>query len=295
MKSRLVLGAAAYGKLTQARVNILLETAQECGITRIDTAHGYEGSEERIGIFLKTNDNFQINTKVGRPDRSVFTPYGIRVSVENSLQRLGVERIETLFVHSLEAKYLTEENIAAMVSLKQQGKINRIGYSGDGSDLSSAVDTASFDDFLMTFNIIDQANSRVISRISPSSRIYYKLAKAQAIWTTTEWHRRLKSNRSIRNFFKKPPVPDSWSDYQNRFHRLKSEIDDKDYPAAFLRFALFRGSGKQFIVLGTHNPQHIRSAVKVEQEELGHTPLEIARYEDLWLQKSSPQWTSHTG
>lgn len=51
--SRLVLGGAAYGRLSQKEVNRLLETALECGIDRIDTAHGYEGSEERIGFFLK--------------------------------------------------------------------------------------------------------------------------------------------------------------------------------------------------------------------------------------------------
>jgi aryl-alcohol dehydrogenase-like predicted oxidoreductase len=84
MTSRLVLGAANYGKLTQSEVDRLLGTAYEQGINRIDTAHGYENSESRIGVFLKTNKEFEVNTKVGLPDPTVFTPSGIRLSIEES-------------------------------------------------------------------------------------------------------------------------------------------------------------------------------------------------------------------
>lgn len=51
MSSRLVLGAATYGRMSQNEVNALLGAALESGITKVDTAHGYEGSETRIGFF----------------------------------------------------------------------------------------------------------------------------------------------------------------------------------------------------------------------------------------------------
>ena len=47
MTSRLVLGAANYGRLTQAEVDKLLGTALELGINKIDTAHRYEDSEKK--------------------------------------------------------------------------------------------------------------------------------------------------------------------------------------------------------------------------------------------------------
>lgn len=65
MKSRLVLGAANYGKIGQTEVDKLLEIALEHGINTIDTAHGYENSEARIGVSLKTYKEFEVNTKVG--------------------------------------------------------------------------------------------------------------------------------------------------------------------------------------------------------------------------------------
>ncbi|MDO8646050.1 MAG: aldo/keto reductase [Candidatus Planktophila sp.] len=295
MTSRLVLGAANYGKLTQIEVNKLLGTSFEQGINRIDTAHGYEGSEEKIGVFLKTNKDYQVNTKVGLPDPVVFTPSGIKLSIEESLKRLDLESLGTLFVHSLPAKHLTDENIAAMISLKTEGKIKRIGYAGDGDNLRSAVGIAAFDDFLATFNIIDQSNSKEIKKASEKSEIYYKLVMGQAVWTSLEWKRRVKSHKLMRFLFNKPPVPETWADYCARFNSLKSEIDNRDFATAFLKFALFSGSSRQLVVLGTNSPKHIQDAIKVESEQLDAESIEITRYEDLWLKKSSPGWKAHVG
>ena len=142
MTSLLVLGGATYGMKTQAVVNRLIGTALDLGITRIDTANGRE---------------LIINSKIGLPNPSEFTPEGIRQSVEKSLRRLRIDRLGTLFVHSLNSDYLTQKNIEAMELLREQGKITKIGYAGDGSNLSAAINIPSFDDFMATFSIIDQS------------------------------------------------------------------------------------------------------------------------------------------
>lgn len=292
--SRLVLGGANYGRLSQKEVGMLLNTAMECGIDRIDTANGYEGSEERIGFFLKGRMNFVVNSKVGRPDFSCFTPQGIRTSVESSLSRLGVDMLGTLFVHSLDAKYLTKANIETMLLLKQEGKIRRIGYSGDGINLRSAVEIGAFDSFMATFNIIDQSNAEIIKKMPTSSEIYYKLAMGQAIWTNSKLSRRIKNNRQLRFVFRKSPVPSSWRDYDQRFNKFKGEITTDDFAASFLRFALYSGSAQQYVILGTGNSQHIRDAVQIEQDRLNPEVLASAKYEELWSRKSSPEWQAHT-
>lgn len=295
MTSRLVLGAANYGRLTQIEVERLLGTAHELGINRIDTAYGYENSEVRIGAFLKSQKVFEVNTKVGLPDPSVFTPSGIRLSIEESLRRLGLESLGTLFVHSLPAKYFTEENIAALASLKAEGKVKRIGYAGDGMDLSSAINLAAFDDFMATFNIIDQSNSKELKNASDTSEIYYKLAMAQAVWTSLELNRRIKSQKLIRFLFNKPPVPESWLDYCSRFKKFKSGFENRDFASAFLQFGLFSGSAKQYVVLGTLSQQHIRDAVKIEQEPVSSKSIQITKFEKLWETESSPSWRAHNG
>ena len=49
------------------------------------------------------------------------------------------------------------------------------------------------------------------------------------------------------------------------------------------------------VILGTNSPQHIRDAIKIESEQLNPASMEIARYEELWLRKSSPEWEAHVG
>jgi aryl-alcohol dehydrogenase-like predicted oxidoreductase len=295
MTSRLVLGAANYGRLTQADVNNLLSTALELGINKIDTAHRYEDSENKIGISLKVNKGFSVNTKACPYGPELFTPAGIKSSVEESLRRLKIESLGTLFTHSIPAKYLTSENIETMTLLKKEGKIERIGFSGDGSDLSYAMDIKVFDDFQATVNIIDQSNSKIIKRVSENAGVYFKLSMAQAVWTSLEWKNRIKTNKRIRSLFNRPSVPDSWSDYCARFNRIRLEIDEGDFAASFLRFALFSGSAKQFVILGTKSQQHLRDAVQIERDLLHQEVLEVSKYEDLYARKSSPEWSAHAG
>jgi hypothetical protein len=289
--SRLVLGGASLGKYPQSEVDLLLNTARECGIDKIDTASGYGDSEKKIGRFLKGQGVFRINSKVGLADPFLFTPTGIRASVENSLKDLGLEQIETLFIHSLDKTYLTNENMSELVRLKEEGKIARLGYSGDGNNLHAARQRNSLDDFMMTFNIIDQTNSNIFNKLSTHHGIYFKIPLAQGIWRSLRFDRRLASLPIIRRVFRKPPLPDSWLDYRDRFIRLKSQMKSKDYPTEFLKFALFSGNSNQYVVLGTNNPLHIRDAVCVESQKPDVS--QISSYLSLWAEKSSPEWQPH--
>ena len=295
MTSRLVLGTANYGRLSQAEVDKLLGTALELGIDKLDTAHRYEDSEKKIGVSLRLNQGFTINTKACPYGPEFFTPTGIRFSIEESLRRLGVESIGTLFTHSIPPKFLTNENIETMFLLKKEGKIERIGFSGDNSDLTYAIDIGTFDDFQVTMNIIDQANLHQVRRVPETSNVYYKLSMAQANWTCLEWKNRVKSNKRIREILKKPPVSDSWADYRARFNRLLPELNQDDFPPMFLRFALFSGSKNQFVILGSSNPQHIREASSIEQDRLNPEVLTISKYEDLYAKLSFPEWSAHVG
>lgn len=289
--SRLVLGGASFGKIAQRAVDELLNVAAECGIQRIDTAPGYPDSEKRIGKFLARNHEFQVNTKVGQPDPSQFNPPGIKSSVERSLRDLGIEQIETLFIHSLSAAYLTDENIGALIALKKQGKIARVGYSGDGEDLLAALRHKEFDDFMMTFNIIDQSNSEAFSIVEGAKNFYFKIPLAQAIWRSQRLDRRLASLKMARKLWGKPPLPDSWLDYRMRFGKFKGHLESKDYATEFLEFALFSEPASHYVVIGTTSLQHIKNAVEVESQYRDRD--EISRYRALWMELQSGSWKPH--
>jgi hypothetical protein len=118
---------------------------------------------------------------------------------------------------------------------------------------------------------------------------------AQAVWTSLKWKNRVKSNNRIRLLFKKPPVPASWSDYCERFNKMKPELNQEDFAATFLRFALFSGSAQQFVILGTTSKQHIQEAMMIESDQLHPEVVSIDQYENLYVRNSVPDWRAHAG
>lgn len=102
-----------------------MEAAWDEGMRYFDTApfYGHGLSERRVGDFLRGRDGWVLSTKVGKllrpvpsgevPDHGFVDPLPFRVdfdyshdailrSVEDSLQRLGLSRIDLLYVHDLE-------------------------------------------------------------------------------------------------------------------------------------------------------------------------------------------------
>ena len=116
------------GAISEAQAEATLNAALAAGVRYFDTSpwYGHGLSEHRTGHVLRTQprDSYVLSTKVGRlffrpdnPDsfktkvwvdglpfdyRFDYTAAGIRRSYEDSLLRLGVNRIDMLFVHDLD-------------------------------------------------------------------------------------------------------------------------------------------------------------------------------------------------
>lgn len=130
---RLGLGCAGLGELftpvSEAEADALLTAAWTTGVRYLDTSpwYGRGKSEHRVGRFLwdKPREAVVLSTKVGRvlerrPDPNVpvadqwigglpfvprfdFTYDGVMRSFEDSLQRLGIDRVDMLVIHDLDA------------------------------------------------------------------------------------------------------------------------------------------------------------------------------------------------
>ena len=122
-----------------------LHYAWEKGINFVDTAelYGNGHSESVIGQALKswTNNKIYVATKV-RPTRwpdpkdtspsmrGRFPDWYLRENVENSLRRLGVERLDLLQLHSWgPLGHVELDWLETLNDLRIEGKINRIGVS----------------------------------------------------------------------------------------------------------------------------------------------------------------------
>ena len=146
--TRLGMGTAPIGNLYSPLDDAeAIETVQrsfENGIRFFDTAplYGTGEAERRLGSALRgiPRDEVVIQTKVGRivrPDRSIYFDYsrdGVMKSLEDSLERLGMDRVDILLVHdpdyeNAEVHYqqAMDEAFPALVDLREQGVIGAVG------------------------------------------------------------------------------------------------------------------------------------------------------------------------
>lgn len=146
--TRLGMGTAPIGNLYEPLNDAeALETVQrsyEHGIRFFDTAplYGAGEAERRLGAALRgvPRDEVIIQTKVGRiirPDRSIYFDYsrdGVMKSFEDSLERLGMDRVDILLVHdpdyeNAEAHHRQslDEAFPTLLDLRGQGVIGAVG------------------------------------------------------------------------------------------------------------------------------------------------------------------------
>jgi D-threo-aldose 1-dehydrogenase len=155
-----------FAPMTDEAARELLEAAWDSGIRYFDTAphYGLGLSERRLGRFLATKPRaeYVVSTKAGRrleaspgtahrrdddhfavaaDVRRVwdFSAAGIRRGLEESLQRLGLDRVDVLFLHDPEGAGLDEAvatGVPAVVGLREEGLVDAVGV---GSTSTAAL------------------------------------------------------------------------------------------------------------------------------------------------------------
>lgn len=81
--------AGRGGRVADAEIQAILQTAWDAGIRRLDTAPAYGDIESRLSELCKALD-FKIITKLGgTPEEAVLDEFKVAASLQRSLQRLG--------------------------------------------------------------------------------------------------------------------------------------------------------------------------------------------------------------
>jgi aryl-alcohol dehydrogenase-like predicted oxidoreductase len=128
-----------YGNLDEAQGIRSLHVALDGGVNFIDTSpyYGRTLSEKVLGKAFKEirRDRFIIGTKCGRYDLDKFDFSAARVtrSVDESLQRMGLEHLDIIQCHDIEFGSLDQvvnEALPALRRLQQQGKVRFVGVTG---------------------------------------------------------------------------------------------------------------------------------------------------------------------
>lgn len=168
-----------HGPVPLADAEAALEAAWAGGIRIFDVAplYGAGEGERRLGRFLggKRRAGYRLSTKVGWrvvEGRCVFdcSYDGVRRAIDESLRRLGVDRLDTVFIHDIDPSNHGAEQprifaeamtgaLPALLALRDESVVGAIGVGvNDPSVCLAALEHGPFDAFLIAgrYTLLDQ-------------------------------------------------------------------------------------------------------------------------------------------
>jgi len=158
--TRMVFGGAALSRVTQDEADQALEVLLRYGVNHLDVAAGYGDAELRVAPWLKKHPGrFFLATKTG--ERSYD---GAKRQIHLSLERMGVERVDLIQLHSLadpiewDTALSPKGALEACVEAREQGLVRFIGVTGHGSQIAAthlrSLERFDFDSVLLPYSYI---------------------------------------------------------------------------------------------------------------------------------------------
>lgn len=178
----IVFGGNVFGWTIDEKTSFsVLDAFLVNGFDAIDTADvysvwvpGHQGGESEtiIGRWLKARpsrrDRVKLFTKVGMemaPDRQGLSARWIAQSIDGSLRRLNVDRVDLYFSHRFDPATPHEETLTAYAKLIDAGKVRAIGASNfDAAQLGEALRVArerrlpAYQVLQPEYNLVDRAS-----------------------------------------------------------------------------------------------------------------------------------------
>jgi aryl-alcohol dehydrogenase-like predicted oxidoreductase len=164
--SRVIFGGAALGSVTKADADRTLELLVQHGVNHIDVAASYGDAELRVATWLRRHPGtFFVATKTGER-----TYRGAREEIRRSLDRLGVDRIDSIQLHNLvdvidwETALGPNGALEAAIEAREEGLVRFIGVTGHGLSVPEmhrrSLERFSFDSVLAPYNFVQMRDSR---------------------------------------------------------------------------------------------------------------------------------------
>jgi len=164
--TRIIFGAYALSKATQAEADRILPMLLESGVNHIDTAPMYGNAEKCIGSWMEQHrDDFFLATKSRKR-----TYKGAWEDLRRSLSRLRVDYIDLWQLHGLTnpvglEKVMEPEGVLkAFIEARDQGLVRFLGVTGHGTKAPAMhkrnLERFDFDAVLLPYNYLLMQNPR---------------------------------------------------------------------------------------------------------------------------------------
>ena len=164
--SRAIFGAAALGNVSKHNADKTLELLLHHGINHIDVAAKYGDAELRIASWLRRHEGeFFVATKTGER-----TYRAAREEIRRSLDRLGVDHVDSIQLHNLvdvidwETALGADGALEAAIEAREEGLVRFIGVTGHGLSIPEmhrrSLERFPFDSVLCPYNYVQMQDAR---------------------------------------------------------------------------------------------------------------------------------------
>jgi aryl-alcohol dehydrogenase-like predicted oxidoreductase len=257
----------------------LLNAVLDEGINLIDTSIDYGRSEELIGRYVgHRRDEYFLASKcgclLGPPPPGATPPFphdyreeNIRAGVERSLHRLKTDRLDLLQVHISPSRQQMEADgtVETLLSLRDAGAVRFIGMSGTLPNLTDHLAMGVFEVFQIPYSALQREHEALITAAleTGAGTLIRGGAARGAPAEDKDW--------------RQGPLGLSEGEGQRRWEAAGVEelLGDMSRLEFVLRFTLSH-PGLSSTIVGTANPEHLRSNVAIAEKG----PLPVELYEE---------------
>ena len=211
-----LFGGAALARASQAEADRALDVLLRYGVNHLDTAARYGDSELRIGAWMpRHRAQFFLATKTGSR-----TAREARDDIHRSLERLRVDRVDLIQLHSLGHPDDWEQAMGpggaleAAVRAREEGLVRFIGVTGHGWTIAAmhrrSLARFDFDSVLLPYNFFMAQDPRYraafegLLAVCRERNVAVQVIKtiARGPWATTErthstWYQPLEAQADI--------------------------------------------------------------------------------------------------
>jgi aryl-alcohol dehydrogenase-like predicted oxidoreductase len=168
--SRVIFGAAALARVSKVEADRALDVLLEHGVNHLDVAASYGDAELRIAGWLRRHpDTFFLATKT---DERGYR--AARDQIHRSLDRLGVDRVDSIQLHNLvdviewETALGSGGALEAAIEAREEGLVGFIGVTGHGLSVPEmhrrSLERFAFDSVLCPYNWVQTQDERYADR-----------------------------------------------------------------------------------------------------------------------------------
>jgi aryl-alcohol dehydrogenase-like predicted oxidoreductase len=193
--SRAIFGAAALGSVSKSDADRALESLLAHGVNHIDVAASYGDAELRIASWLQRHPGtFFVATKTGER-----TYRAAREQIRRSLDRLGVDHVDSIQLHNLvdvidwETALGPDGALEAAIEAREEGLVRFIGVTGHGLTVPEmhrrSLDRFAFDSVLLPYNYVQMQDPYYREKFEALAAVCAERAVALQTIKSLAWRR----------------------------------------------------------------------------------------------------------